>query len=138
MKELDVQIITYAPSVFYHCQHCEITFSEVGLGDRIHREQARDALPEDMRRDYEDLSNQVHDLITRYGDDVRVRVIDAASIEGVFKSIRFRAHRYPAVIVGGRRRTEPQTLTEIVADVMADSRNEESDRDGRSASRRAG
>jgi hypothetical protein len=32
-------------------------------------------------------------------DRLVVKVIDAASIEGVFKSLRYNARRYPAVIV---------------------------------------
>lgn len=138
MAAVDVQVITYAPTVFYHCQHCEITFSEVGLGDRVHREQAREALPEDLRREYEDLSDEIHNVIERFGDKVRVRVIDAASVEGVFKSLRYRAHRYPAVIVDGRRRTDVHTLADVVDGVLAGSEKEGNDTGGQSAPRRLG
>lgn len=115
MATVDVQIITYAPTVFYHCQHCEIAFSEVGLGDRVHREQALAALPEDLRRDYEDLSAQIHQAVERFGNKVRVRVVDAASIEGVFKSLWFRAHNYPEMIVNGHRYDGGGPLLEVVA-----------------------
>lgn len=104
MAAVKIQVITYAPTVFYHCQHCELTFSQIGIGDRIHREEARDALPEDLRRDFEELSDWVHELIERYGDRVSIRVIDAASIEGVWKSLRHRLRRYPAIIVEGTNR----------------------------------
>jgi hypothetical protein len=117
---VDVQLITYAPTVFYHCQHCEIAFSEVGLGDRVHREQALAALPEDLRRDFEDLSAQVHEVVERFGNKVRVRVVDAASIEGVFKSLRFRAHNYPAMIVNGHRYDGGRPLLEVVAGATND------------------
>ena len=103
MKAVDVQIITYAPTVFYHCQHCEVAFGELGVGHRVHREQAREALPDDLRRDFDELSDRVHQVIERWGNRVHVRVIDAASLEGVWKSLRYRAGRYPAVIVNGRR-----------------------------------
>jgi hypothetical protein len=103
MKAVDVQIIAYAPTVFYHCQHCEIAFGELGVGHRAHREQAREALPDDLRREFDDLSVGVHELIERWGNRVHVRVIDAASLEGFWKSLRYRAGRYPAVIVNGRR-----------------------------------
>jgi hypothetical protein len=117
---VDVQIITYAPTVFYHCQHCEIAFSEVGLGDRVHREQALAALPEDLRRDFEDLSAQIHQAIERFGNKLRVRVVDAASIEGVFKSLRYRAHNYPEMIVNGHRYDGGRPLLEVVAGATDD------------------
>jgi hypothetical protein len=101
MAAVEIKVITYAPTVFYHCQHCELTFSQIGIGDRIHREEARDALPEDLRRDFEELSAWVHRLIECYGDRVSIRVIDAASIEGVWKSLRYGLRRYPAVVIDG-------------------------------------
>jgi hypothetical protein len=102
MKAVDVQIITYAPTIFYHCQHCEVTFGELGVGDRVHREQAGGALPSDLHREFEVLSDQLHGLTERWGSRVRVRVIDAASLEGFWKSLRYRAWRYPTAIINGR------------------------------------
>ncbi len=99
MRPVKVQVITYAPTVFFHCQHCELTFREMGLGERLRREEAREALPPDLRVEYQRVSEWVHDLVHRFGHRVRVKVIDAASIEGVWKSFRHRARRYPAVIV---------------------------------------
>jgi hypothetical protein len=101
MKPVKVQVITYAPTVFYHCQHCELTFHEMGLGERMRREEAREALPEDLRRDYQLVSDWLHGLVHRFGRRVSIKLVDAASIEGVWKSFRYRARRYPAVIVDG-------------------------------------
>jgi hypothetical protein len=105
MKPVTVQVITYAPTVFLHCQHCELTFQEMGLGERLRRQEARDALPEDLTRDFQALSDWVHRLLERHGRQVRVKIIDAASIEGFFASLRHRVRRYPAVILDdGERR----------------------------------
>jgi hypothetical protein len=101
MKPVNVQVITYAPTIFLHCQHCELTFQEMGLGDRLRREEARDALPPDLRLEFQHVSEWVHDLVHRFGHRVRVKVVDAASIEGVWKSFRHRTRRYPAVIIEG-------------------------------------
>jgi hypothetical protein len=101
MKPVTVDVITYAPTVFLHCQHCELTFQEMGLGERLRREEAADALPDDLARDYQALSDWVHSLLERHGRGLRVRVIDAASIEGFFASLRHRVARYPAVVVDG-------------------------------------
>jgi len=97
-----VKVVAYAPTAFYHCQHCEVTFQEVGLGERLRRGEAASALPDDLARDYQAVSDWIHRLLERHGARVRVSVVDAASIEGFFASIRHRLGRYPAVIVDGR------------------------------------
>jgi hypothetical protein len=104
MQPLQVLVITYAPTVFYHCQHCELTFQQMGVGDRIHRQHARESLPDDLRQEFAELSDWIHSLIDRHGDRVRVKVVDAASIEGFWKSLRYGARRYPFVVIDGRHK----------------------------------
>jgi hypothetical protein len=104
MKPVTVDVITYAPTVFTHCQHCELTFKEMGVGERLRRQEAAEALPDDLARDYQVLSDWVHGLLDRHGRRIRVKVVDAASIEGFFASLRHRVGRYPAVIVDGEKR----------------------------------
>ena len=105
MKPVTVQVITYAPTVFYHCQHCELTFQEMGIGERLRRQEAAEALPDDLTRDFQALSDWVHELLERHGARVRVKVVDVASIEGFVASVRHRAGRLPMVIVGKERRS---------------------------------
>jgi hypothetical protein len=102
MRPVSVQVIAYAPTTFRHCQHCEVAFEGLGLGERIHRAEARDALPDDLLTDFARVSDWVHRLLERHGPRVAVTVVDAASIEGFWKSLRHRARRYPAVVVDGR------------------------------------
>jgi hypothetical protein len=104
MRAVEVEVITYAPTVFAHCQHCELTFGHVGLGERFRRDQASESLPEELRREYSEVSSWVHDLRERFGPRLRIKVVDVASIQGVWKSFRHRLRRYPAVIVEGERR----------------------------------
>ena len=99
MKPVSVEIITYAPTVFTHCQHCELAFGEVGIGERLRRQEAAEALPDDLAGDFQALSDWVHTLLERHGRHVRVKVLDAASVEGFVSSVRHRVGRYPAVIV---------------------------------------
>jgi hypothetical protein len=103
MKPVTVQVITYAPTIFYHCQHCEVTFQEMGIGERLRRQEAKESLPDELARDFQALSDWVHALLARYGTRVQVRVIDAVSLEGAIASVRHHVGRYPAVIVDGRR-----------------------------------
>jgi hypothetical protein len=96
-----IDILAYAPTEFYHCQHCEIVWGHIGLGERLHREQRASALPDDLQAEYTAISDWVGRAFDRYGERLTVKVIDAASIEGLFKSIRHRARRFPAFIISG-------------------------------------
>jgi hypothetical protein len=104
MRPVRVEVITYAPTVFAHCQHCELTFGHAGLGEKIRREQARESLPEDLRHEYQAVSAWVHGLRERFGDRLSIKVVDVASVEGVWKAFRHRLRRYPAVVIQGERR----------------------------------
>jgi hypothetical protein len=100
-----ITIITYAPTTFYHCQHCELTFQEVGLGERLRREEAAAALPDDLAREFAELSDWVRAVVQRHGPRVHLDVLDAVSIRGVLASVRHGIFRYPAVIVDGQAMT---------------------------------
>src|SRR2546425_3107121 len=82
MKPVSVQVITYAPTIFSHCQHCELAFQEMGIGERLRRREAAEALPDDLTREFQVVSDWVHGLLGRHGPRVRVEVLDAASIRG--------------------------------------------------------
>jgi hypothetical protein len=99
-----VEIIAYAPTAFYHCTHCEVTWREVGIGERIHSEQLASALPDDVAQEYQAVSDWVRHLFKVYCDQVVVKVIDAASLDGFWKSLRYGLRRYPAVVVSGKER----------------------------------
>ena len=94
-----VEIIAYAPTAYYHCTHCEVAWREIGVSNRIHEEQAKSSLPEDLAQEYQAISDWVREVFRLYCDGVVVKVIDAASPEGLLKSLRYRVRRYPAVIV---------------------------------------
>ncbi len=72
-----------------------------GVGRKIHREQLERGLPADLAAEFHSLSEWAQGLPQRYGSRVTVRLVDAASIEGFFKSLFRRLHRYPAFVVSG-------------------------------------
>jgi hypothetical protein len=98
-----VEIVAYAPTAFYHCTHCEVIWKETGFSQGLHEEQVRSALPPEMLQEYQAISDWAHRLLRQHCDQVVVKVIDAASLEGLWKSVRHGLGRYPAVLVGGRR-----------------------------------
>jgi hypothetical protein len=100
-QPVSIKIITYAPTSFRHCQHCELAFQDMGIGQQVQREAAASSLPDDLAREYQDLSDWVHRLLERHPGRLAISVIDAASIEGVWHSLRHRVRRYPAMVVAG-------------------------------------
>lgn len=102
-QPLLVEIVAYAPTAFYHCAHCEVVWKESGFSRGLHEEQVRNALPPDLLQDYQVVSDWVRRLQKTHCDRVMIKVIDAASMEGFWKSARHGIGRYPAVIVGKRR-----------------------------------
>jgi hypothetical protein len=103
-KPLLVEIIAYAPTAFYHCTHCEVAWLEMGKSNRVHEEQLENSLPEDLAREYQVVSDWVKEMFRVHCDAIVLKVIDAASIEGFFKTLKYSARRYPAVIVNGKSR----------------------------------
>ena len=57
-----------------------------------------------MREDYLFLSDWVRELSQKYREKILIRITDAQSLQGFFKSIRYRAFRYPAFIINKRRK----------------------------------
>jgi len=103
-KPLLVEIIAFAPTAFYHCMHCEVAFREMGKSETVQNEQLASSLPSDLMADYRALSDWVREMFRIHCDRVVISIIDAASVEGVIKSLRYGARRYPAVIVDRRGR----------------------------------
>ena len=120
MKEpLLVEIIAYAPTAYYQCTHCEVAWREMGATNRVHEEQMESSLPKDLIKEYQAISDWVQEIFRVHCDRVMVKVIDAASLEGFYKSIKYNVRRYPAVIVDKKTRfTGSQTL-QSAADEIA-------------------
>ncbi|MGE5603604.1 MAG: hypothetical protein ACM30E_11165 [Nitrososphaerales archaeon] len=103
-EPLLVEIIAYAPTAFYHCTHCEVAWRAMGVTNSAHEEQVNSSLPSDMARDFQAVSDWVRDLFRAHCDAVVVKVVDAASLEGFLKVVRYGTRRFPAVIVAREAR----------------------------------
>ena len=102
MARVEVEILTYAPTEFFHCQHCEVVWDSVGFGQRIRAEQRSAALPADLQAEFAAISDWAGAAHERYGDRLQIKVVDVASIEGVIKALKHRTRRFPAFVVDGR------------------------------------
>lgn len=80
-----------------------MTWQVAGLGRKVHQEQLASGLPEDLFQEFHRLSEWAQTLTAKFGKRIAVRVVDAASVEGFFKSLLGRFGRYPAWRVGRER-----------------------------------
>lgn len=103
-KPLLVEVIAYAPTAYYHCTHCEVAWREMGKSNRVQEEQLESSLPRDLQREYMAVSDWVKEMFRIHCDGLIIKVIDAASVEGVIKSLRYNARRFPAIIVNQQAR----------------------------------
>jgi hypothetical protein len=115
-KPLLVEILAYAPTAFYHCMHCEVAFREMGKSDAVQKEQLSSSLPSDLMDEYRVLSDWVREMFRHHRDRLVINVIDAASVEGVIRSLRYGAHRFPAVIIAKRGRFAGEDALALAAD----------------------
>lgn len=99
-----IEIIAYAPTAYYQCTHCEIAWREMGKSNRVQEEQLQSSLPEDLALEYLAVSEWVKEIFRVHCDRVMVKVIDAASLEGLLKSLRYNARHYPAIIINQKDR----------------------------------
>jgi len=103
-EPLFVEVIAYAPTASYQCTHCEVGWRVMGVSNHFNQEQLTSSLPPDLIQDYQKVSDWVREITHRYCDQVMIRVIDAASLEGFIKSLRYRVRKFPAVVVNHQAR----------------------------------
>ncbi|MGA2957213.1 MAG: hypothetical protein ABSF48_15995 [Thermodesulfobacteriota bacterium] len=60
--------------------------------------------PEDVKEDYLYLSSWIKELSQKYREKILIRITDAQSLQGFYKSIRYRAFRYPAFIINNKKK----------------------------------
>ncbi len=104
VSRVRVEVLAYAPTEFYHCQHCGVVWDQVGLGRHIRADQRGSGLPPDLQAEYDAITDWLVSARQRYGEQLQVSLVDVASAEGVLKAIRHRTRRYPSFIVNGRER----------------------------------
>jgi hypothetical protein len=75
----------------------------VGLKDKRDNQDLNE-YPEDLKEDYLFLSGWIKELSQKYREKILIRVTDAQSLQGVYKSIRYRAFRYPVFIINNKKK----------------------------------
>jgi hypothetical protein len=98
MKPISVEVVTNLLTVLNHCGSCKLIYNEIGVEEEVCRE-ALNEYPAELREELFKLSDWIVELARLYRHRIRISIIDAKSIPGVYKSLRHRFRKYPAFIV---------------------------------------
>jgi hypothetical protein len=101
MRPISLEIVTRVLTTFDHCRHCEIFFDEAGLDKKFHQKEVNE-YPPDLKEEFAKLSDWIRELTRLYKHRLLIRLIDAQSFLGVYKSLRYRIRKYPTFIVEGK------------------------------------
>lgn len=101
MKPILLEIVTEMITTMRHCRHCEIFFDEAGLNKKVYAKES-DQYPPDFIQALERLSNWTQELKRLYKHRLSIRLIDAKSPVGLYKSLRHRIRKYPTFIIEGK------------------------------------
>ncbi len=97
MKPILLEIVTHTVSTFAHCSSCSIVYDEAGIKD--HWEKELEEYPRDLKEEFLHLLDWIRELTRLYRHRLTIRLIDAQSFLGMYKSLRYRIRKYPAFIV---------------------------------------
>ena len=98
MKPINIEVISNLLITYSHCSRCEAIFHETGLGKEARKEDIED-YPSELKDDLLKLSGLIGELRSLYKHRIRIRMIDAQSPVGIFKSLRHRFRKYPTFII---------------------------------------
>ena len=101
MRPILLEIVTKVLTTFDHCGHCEIFFDGGGIDQKFHRKET-DEYPSDLREEFAKLSDWIRELNRLYKHRLLIKLIDAQSLLGIFKSLRYWIRSYPTFIVEGK------------------------------------
>lgn len=96
-----VRVVAQMPTTYGHCAHCELVFSQAGVGEMA-RQRMGEEYPASYLAEYARLCGWLNDLGTHFGGQVRFVLVDPQSLGGVWLALRHRIRRYPALVINGR------------------------------------
>jgi hypothetical protein len=101
MATVNVEVIAPLISGVRHCRNCQPFLEDAGISTPVQQEEIG-SYPDEMWQDYTRLSTLVRNLAGRYGDRIRIVLIDPHTPMGFVKCVRHWIRRYPTFIVNGR------------------------------------
>jgi hypothetical protein len=98
MKPLTVEVVSNLITGFGHCARCELLMNEAGVNSRARQQDIAD-YPAELREELAKLGDWLSVLCRLYRHRISIRLIDAKSPFGLYKSFLHRIRRYPTFII---------------------------------------
>jgi hypothetical protein len=98
MKPLTVEVVSNLITAFGGCSRCELVMDEAGVNARARYQDIAD-YPAELREELAKLSDWLSELCRLYRHRITIRLIDAKSPFGLYKSLLHRIRRYPTFII---------------------------------------
>jgi len=126
-RPVKVEFVGIMPTLFSHCEHCMDVMH--GTGMEPYSEQL-DEYPEDIKKQYFELSDMAQKLKEEFNGAVFFDAIDSVSLLGVWKTIKHRILKTPCVLVEGKkvfnRVPEYMELREKILEILGQGHSVES------------
>ena len=101
MKPILLEVVAKMMTSFDQCRRCKVFFDQTGLNRKVEQNEI-DEYPPDLREENRKLSDWMRELSRLYKHRLSIKLIDAPSLLGVYKSLRHRIRTYPTFIVEGK------------------------------------
>ncbi len=98
---LNIDVLMPLPEGWGICLSCEMLMARAQMAKAPY-ERGLEEYPPDWLEDLQRFSALIGRLSYRFADDVMIRIYDPRSLQGLWKAIRHRVHRYPAFIIGNK------------------------------------
>jgi hypothetical protein len=118
MLPVQVEVIMPLPEEWGVCLSCEILMAQAEM-DTPSCTRGLDGYPSEWQAEFRRFSDALYDLSMRYGDTVMFRVFDPRSLQGLFKAIRYAAHRYPTFVVAGEKKVVGLDMSQLEQTLLA-------------------
>jgi hypothetical protein len=101
MKPLTVEVVSNLITAFGGCSRCALIMDEAGVNDRARNQDMAD-YPAELKEELVKLSDWLSELCHLYRHRISIRLIDAKSPFGLYKSLLHRIRCYPTFIIEKR------------------------------------
>jgi hypothetical protein len=98
MKAISIEVVSNLLTTYSHCTRCEVIFRESGPGTEANRGDIQDD-PAELKEEILKLSDRLGELKQLYKHRIDIRLTDAQSPRGLYKSLIHRLRQYPAFII---------------------------------------
>lgn len=103
MKPVYLEVIAPVLTAYSHCPHCEMIFDRIDVATKKHQMDIEE-YPEEFQKEYARLCDWVKEISQRYRERILIKIIDPQSLEGLYKSIRYRVRKYPTFVINSREK----------------------------------